>query len=88
MYQSGQYLEIAGRLVASPYAEDDSMHGVNLHDLICTLHASGASRLSDFETIVFSAIESGSDLTDLDKINLIFNRLMDDLNKQGVRLQN
>ncbi len=84
MYRSRAYLEIAGKLVACPYEEDDILYGVNLHDLMCQLHISDVSSRADFFSVIFSAIKYGSDLTDIEKITEIFNLIMNDLQQQGV----
>ncbi|WP_135080500.1 hypothetical protein [Terasakiella sp. SH-1] len=84
MYQSQEYLEIAGKLIICPYQEDQSLYGVNLHDLVCQLHSSGASTIDEFQSVILGAIGSSSQLTDMDKAVDIFKQVMMDLNKLGV----
>ncbi|SCA58294.1 hypothetical protein MTBPR1_90141 [Candidatus Terasakiella magnetica] len=84
MYQSQEYLEIGGKLITSPYKEDDQLYGVSLHKLICQLHASGASSVTDFQSVILTSIETSGKLKDMDKAVDIFKQVMADLNGLGV----
>jgi len=84
MYQSQEYLEIGGKLITCPYSEDEYLHGVNLRQLLCHLHDSGASDVSEFQSIILTTIETKTNLTDMDKISDIFNHIIADLRQLGV----
>jgi len=84
MYQSQQYLEIGGKFIVSPFAEEENMYGVNLHGLMCQLHESGAQHITDFKTIIMSTIECKIGLEEMDKAAAIYKRVIVKLSELGV----
>ncbi|NVK19657.1 MAG: hypothetical protein HWE30_13235 [Methylocystaceae bacterium] len=85
MYQSRQYLEICGKLVASPFCENDTLYGVSLHRLLCALHESGAQTMTDFKAILMGAIEVEIGLEDMSKVFDIYHNILDKLSEQGLQ---
>jgi hypothetical protein len=76
VYQSQQYLEIAGRYIASPYSEEDSLHGVCLYDILCHIHEAGTRSVSDIAIAVMKAIQHEIGLRDMAKVEDIFDTVM------------
>jgi hypothetical protein len=85
MYQSQEYMEIGGKLITCPYHEDDYMHGVNLHSLLCRLHDSGAQSVTDFKSVIISSIECDNKSLDIQKIHDIYHQIIKDLASLGVK---
>lgn len=85
MYQSRQYLEICGKLIASPFGETDMLYGVSLHHLLCTLHESGAQTMTDFKASLMKAIETEIGMEDMTKVSDIYQNILDRLSEQGIR---
>jgi hypothetical protein len=84
MYQSQQYLEIGGKFICCPFSENDSLHGVCLYSLVCQLHESGAKSVTDFKTVLLSAIECKIGLHDMKKARAVYKRVMQKLKEAGV----
>ncbi|MDV7338332.1 hypothetical protein RYZ26_01905 [Terasakiella sp. A23] len=84
MYQSQQYLEIAGKFIVNPFHKDETMHGVCLHNLLSHLHQSGAKQMIDFKAILMSAIEVEIGLDDMQKVSAIYKNVMVKLSELGV----
>lgn len=87
MYQSQQYLEIGGKFIVSPFAEDEKLHGVSLHGLMCRLHESGAKHITDFKAIIMSSIECEIGTQEMDKAAAVYKRIMVKLSELGVTPQ-
>lgn len=84
MYQSQQYLEIGGKFIVSPFEENESLHGVKLHHLMCQLHESGAKHITDFKAIIMSTVECQIGTHEMDKAAAIYKRIMVKLSEVGV----
>lgn len=84
VYQSQQYLEIGGKFIVSPFAEGESLYGVNLHKLMCQLHESGAVHVMDFKMIILGSIECEIGLNDMDKAEAVYKRIMVELSGLGI----
>jgi len=84
MYQSQQYLEIAGKFIRNPFKEDDCLYGVGLYDLTCLLHGRSVEHIIDFRVILFEAIEVEIGVKDFDKSAAIYKRVMFKLSEVGV----
>lgn len=88
MYQSREYLEIAGKLITSPYEEGDIMFGVPLHKIVCDLHQCGIQNTLDLELEILKNIQQTLSLHDPSKISLICEKIVNDLLAHGVHLRN
>lgn len=84
MYHSQQYLDIGGKFIENPFNDTECMFSVNLHKLVCQLHASGARHISDYQTIIMDFINAEINTDDPDKAYAIYKRVMVKLSEKGI----